>query len=245
VNVLDDWVSLASQMHDDCLMTELKLTAAFALSQPQGSVMSLQAPLARPAAATPAFGRGSHMQGRGSGRVASRGRGGARLGVPMAAPVPTPWGMEGAKVADDDGDADANGGGASAHACHELPPGLGACRLPVVCVTTQSGDSLRSALGVSRECCPVALVPTLTQSLLESKGYPAGLITKAMQRFANSPLRAEQWLHRHHDMLLMQHELLSDLTNDVIANPGLTTEAPADAFAGAAVRGVCFACRCR
>ncbi len=73
----------------------------------------------------------------------------------------------------------------------------------------------------------------MTRELLQSHGFPADLVTKAMERHPDSFLKAQRWLERHRDMLMIQHDLLTGLSADVAAasqaNGGFIFGSPATA----------------
>ena len=98
---------------------------------------------------------------------------------------------------------------------HPLPDGVAPLHIPVVCLAFSAADALRGSIGVSRERRPDALLPDLVNQLLASQGFPTELVAKATARHPDSYLKALNWLRRHRDMLMMQHDLLTDLSADV------------------------------
>ncbi len=123
---------------------------------------------------------------------------------------------------DEDGDlGDGEGDGEAGAAFHQLPedvPRGGS--FPIVCVAMDTADSLCNALGVSREKRPAVMFPILCRQLLVERGFPLGLVTKALEKHPRSFIKAQQWLESHRDLLMEQHDLLTGLSADVAAPRG-------------------------
>ena len=135
---------------------------------------------------------------------------------------PTPsadWGAA-ATTAPGNGEDDVGGSDADQGPLFHPVSDAAPLHIPVVFVSCDAADAIRATIGVSYERRPTTLVPKLAAELLAAKGFPTALVAKATARHPDSFLKAQRWLERHRDMLMMQHDLLTGLSADVVAAAG-------------------------
>jgi hypothetical protein len=170
-------------------------------------------------------------------------------GAPSQAPAPgfsfgapTPPGFVATTITEDeekDGEA-ANAG----PPFHPLPAEfvLGGTGMPVVCVSLDAAFTLCQGVGVSFDKQPSKVFTGMCEQLLLGKGFPKGLVSKALEKHPRSALKAEQWLVTHRDLLMAQHDLLTGLSADVAASK--SSQPQSLGFAFGSVTAVCVLSRC-